>query len=336
MIERLIMVGLDRRALRARGSAVPDAGAIADAVRSAIGRDARAGVVVLSTCERFEIYAGAAPGAEGRLLEAILAWHGADDFVILRGFPAARHLLRVAAGLDSRLVGETHVLGQVRRAADEARSTATIGPDLSRVFSRALRCGKRVRSETTLGRAGATYASLAAAMVLDRFAGACAPRVGIIGTGAVALEVGEFLAGGGADVVILGRHPKRTESLARHLGAAAAHLDALAAVVPKLDALITATGAPRPIVHASDLAGASPTFTLIDLGMPPNAAADARTLGAIVYRGLDDVAPDHLPPQGVIGEAEAIVERELAALSDDRRPAGAVAPLTGVQTGMRT
>lgn len=323
MIERLIMIGLDRRAMRARGGVLPDADAIVEASRPLIDADPRAGIVVLSTCERFEIYASAAPRRERPLLDMIDPVRSAPDLRILRGLSVARHLLRVAAGLDSRLIGETHVLGQVRRAAHAARTNGTIGADPDRLFTLALRCGKRVRNETTLGRTGATYATLAAAQAIEHLANLEGPRVGIIGTGAIALEVGEALARHApVRTVVLGRHPNRTGNLASHLGAEAAHLDDLAGVIPILDALITATAAPRPIVHASHLAGAQPGFLLIDLSMPPNVASDARALPAILSLGLDDVAPDHCPASAVVREAEAIVEQELAKLAHPSRPAG--------------
>jgi glutamyl-tRNA reductase len=277
-------------------------------------------VLVLATCERFEAYATGV-GDEGALRELIDALFvgeasGARERIVAHrlGPCAAEHLLRVASGLDSRLVGEPHVLGQVRRAGERAEAAGVIGSAMARLVEAAVRCGRRVRNETSLGKAAATYAGVATERVVRSVGAPATARVGIIGTGAVAMEVGEGLrARGVGSLVVLGRHADRTARLARHLRAEALGLDRLAETVGGLDALVTATSAPRAMVGPSNLRAAR-GLLVVDLGMPANVAREGVERASIVYAGLDELSPGHTPPGAIVREAERIVGEELARL----------------------
>lgn len=312
MIDGLSMLAWDRRAMGSWCAAIPGVEVAAPWVSGG----PRRGVVVLATCERFEVYR-TGDGVE-HLVDSLF---GADSRVAQQkvtkrraGSEAARHLLRVAAGLDSRLLGEPHVLGQVRRAGEWAEVAGTIGDGLRRVVGGAVRCGRRVRNETALGRVASTYASVATERVVRTIDAPRRARVGIIGTGAVAMEVGEGLRRSGVrSTTVFGRHAERTQKLATHLGGRASPLERIGGAVPRLDALITATSAPHPIVGAHDLRAAQ-SLLVVDLGMPSNVERGAQSLATISYVGLDELAPGHAPSGAVVEEAEAIVEEELRRL----------------------
>ena len=328
MIDSLLMLAWERRRMASWHTGAPPG---PEACARWAGAGSR-GVVVLSTCERFEVYATDAAGFDGSLIRALFPAGSdlAEAHATRRsGAEAGEHVLRVASGLDSRLIGEPHVLGQVRRAGERAAKAGVIGPALPALFARAVRCGRRVRAETLLGRVASTYAGVAADRVSHALGSCAGARVGIVGTGAVAMEVGERLRSRGiGEIMIFGRHPKRTGALARHLGGDAAALDELGGRVSGLGALITATSAPRPVVDQKDVRAAN-GLLVIDLGMPPNVAPGAIGRPGIEHVGLDDLVPDHLPSREIVADAERIVRQELARLG------AAGASSTGARTPTR-
>lgn len=313
--ERLVMAGLDPKARRAWNAPMRDAAAIARSLGAPV-----AGLVELRTCERLEIYASGAIEHPADLLRAAGVHAPPAAVHTRRGAQAIRHLLRVAAGLESRLVGEPHVLGQVRRAANAAREAGVIGDELTALFTAAVRCGRRVRSETSLGRAALTYASLAAERVVERLADPSHARVAVIGSGAVAFEVGLDLHDRGVrDLTFVARHEGRTAVLAARLGAQSAPLADLRRVLRDVDAVITAISVQRPIVRAADLPRTPGALFVVDLGMPPNVEESACAARGAAYVGLDGLAPAQVPLSSIVEEAEDIVEDELERLTRGHR-----------------
>jgi glutamyl-tRNA reductase len=188
-----------------------------------------------------------------------------------------RHLFRVAAGLESRLVGEPHILGQVRDALNDARSRRATRRRTRDAFSAAIRTGRRVRSQTGLGTVAGDYASRAIAW-LDREIGELGTRhVAVIGSGALATDVASALRSAGVgSLTIVGRHERRVRELADLVGAHALALDDVGgppAFEGELDAVVAATSSSQPIVTVKTcLAWRSRLF--IDLGAAPNVDPD--------------------------------------------------------------
>src|SRR5918993_761409 len=212
--------------------------------------------VVLSTCNRAEIYAGAetdeAAEACGRFISEYngVAWDAlAPHVVIYRGPDAAKHLFRVAAGLDSLVVGEPQILGQVKDAFQAAAERRCTGPVLSKLFHWSFAVGKRVRSETALGE-GAVSISFAAVQLARKIFGRLqGRRVLVVGAGEISTLTAQHLrAQGAAEVAITSRTAAHAQALATEVGGHWVPWDGLAHALASADIIVTATGSQRPII----------------------------------------------------------------------------------------
>jgi glutamyl-tRNA reductase len=279
--------------------------------------------VIVSTCNRFEVYwwgdedwTSVASNARAR---------GADpaDLRTKTGPAAIRHLLRVAAGLDSQIVGETEVLGQLRQAWRLARGSGTSSRELDCVFSEALAAGSRIRQVSGLGRRLASIGAVAvdAARHLGprELAG---QRILVIGAGHVADRVLAALAGTGAEVEVVSRGLERARRLAAAHGVAAASWDALDQVLGQADLVFAATAAPRSFISADRIAAATAdrqtTMTIVDLGVPRNVEPGARLLPRIRILDLDALKAEQpgesTEEADVREEAQNLLENETARL----------------------
>lgn len=277
-----------RRAIRERLAATDAPTALARA------RELFSEAALLSTCGRCELYvvADAAPswgqvvpavfGISAQALRPSLRIHTEQD--------AARHLLRVGAGLESPIFGEDQILGQVREAFAMAQAANTIGPVLATLFRTAVHTGRRVRRETQLGQAVRSYAQRAIEHV-TKDAGLCraARKFLILGSGTLATELVARLIAAGRNVLVASRHTERARQLAQRLGAQAIDYHDLPTALTKADAVIAATAARQPILARRHLGGVTRPLTLVDLGMPPNIAADVTELPNITLTGLEDL-----------------------------------------------
>lgn len=285
-----------------------------DAISLQTLRDTLAECCLLRTCGRCELYLS---GDLERLHRAAHDWLArlqAEAPQVCsyarkhEGFAVARHLLRVAGGLESPLPGEAQILGQVRRAFERGVAEATVGPVLSALFRSAIHAGKRVRHETDLGRTAQTYADVAAAALAEQKTGR---NVLVIGSGRLAEEVAVRLSGMSRKLTVAGRHAHRVQQIAGRTNAHAAALENLPGLLPLAHAAVTCTSAPRPLVDARTLRAVRDELLLIDLGMPRNVdpalAADHR----VTLRSLSDLCPggDSANRRAVL-DAESIIDRE--------------------------
>jgi glutamyl-tRNA reductase len=302
--------------------------------------------LVLATCNRIEVFAeverfhgGVADvsrvlarqaGATVEELSPYVTVHYEDQ--------AVAHLFTVAAGLDSMVVGETQVLGQLRAAYALAREQGTVGRALHPVAQRALRVGKRVHTETGIDRAGASLVSVALDRAEDRIGSLEGRRVLVVGAGSMGSLAATTLARRGADVVVSTRTEAHAARLADSLGGRAAPLADLPAELAAADLLLTCTGATGLVVGADVVAGAMTGRTrplaVVDLALPrdvdPAVAAlpDVHVVDLALLQGERASTPGR-PTAGVaaddIAAAHALVEAETALLRAERQ-AAAVAP----------
>ncbi len=325
-----------------------------------IARDEEvAGAVALSTCNRVEIYAEVTKfhGAVSAICELLSRHAGVPQSELTPCLyvhyedRAVQHMLAVACGLDSMVIGESQILGQMRQALRIAREQGTVSRALSEVGSLALRTGKRAHTETAVGAAGASLVSVglrAAARQLDGPAVTAAGdeqpltlagrRVLVIGAGSMSsLAVASVSRADAAQVVVANRTRQRAERLAAGTGATARDLTELAALIAEADLVITCTGAPGHVITTEMVTAAlaaradrNGPLVLLDLAMPRDVEPGVGDVPGVAVTDLDTMAADGnaglRPGDGAVAEVREIVAEELKAHLTAGR-AATVAPI---------
>jgi glutamyl-tRNA reductase len=245
--------------------------------------------VVLSTCNRTEIYA-TGDDAEAQALEALRV-RGGDELALLSyrlaDHAAALHLFRVAAGLDSLVPGEGEILGQVRTAHEAGAP----GPLLNRLFHDAVRAGKRARSQTTIGESPSSVPAAGAALAQQVFGELSGRSVLVIGAGTVGEAAARSLAGRGARIAsVASRSAERARALGQSLGADPIAIEEIAVHVGDVDVVVACTSSPGFVVtrdSVSDRRG-RPLF-LIDLAVPRDIDPSLNELDSCYVYDIDDL-----------------------------------------------
>ncbi|HEV3023049.1 MAG TPA: glutamyl-tRNA reductase, partial [Pirellulales bacterium] len=224
----------------------------------------RSEAVLLSTCNRVEVYTAAEDSEQAPtqqdVAEFLAGFHGLDvldifdDLFERTGEDAVRHLFTVAASLDSMVVGETQILAQVKRAYDLALAHGNTGPYTNQIFQAALRVARRVATETSINEKRVSIASLAVAdfakRIFERFDD---KRVLVIGAGEIGAETLRYLQDEGAcDVTVVNRDFERAAALAQRWGGRAVPWERLGESQAAADLVISTTGAERPVVLLAD------------------------------------------------------------------------------------
>ena len=279
--------------------------------------------LLLSTCNRCEIYWTGGPDLEAWFLDFALSRGVSIGEAVLRldGEQAVRHLFDVTAGLDSQILGEAEVLGQVRRAYDAAREAGTTNRLIDTVVSAALVAGRRVRRETPLGRHPASVGSAAvdvAASTLDLGEA----RALVLGAGEVAEAVLKALRGRTAGTALVSRRLERAAPLASAFGAVTDEWEAIDALLATSDVVFVGTSAGTPVLEAARLAEALGSegreVAVFDLAVPRNVDPAARDVRGVRLFDLDDLQRLRCPVDGftspTIAHAQRILEEELARL----------------------
>ena len=259
--------------------------------------------LILSTCNRVELYAVCGHETTGAdVLRQFLAAHGNFSVHDVREASyafahesAARHLLQVASGLDSMVLGENEILGQVRRALVAARQADTLGPVLDRLGDAALACGKRVRSNTALGCDGESVASMGLGLAARIRGGLSGTNVVVLGAGETgARTLAHLGAVGAARVIVLNRTDARAAELAAAHGVEVRAWDELASVLEEADIIVGCTASPTPVVTAEMLArvrvGADARSLLcLDLGVPRDIDPAVSALPGVTLVDVDRI-----------------------------------------------
>ena len=257
--------------------------------------------VLLSTCNRTEVYAVVEhEGARGRVLDLLAEDRGVDrasleqDTYWLTDAQAVRHLYRVASSLDSMVVGEGQILGQVREAYRAATEEHCAGQILNRLFHTSLRVGKKVRSETGIGDSSLSVPRVAVKLAEEVFGDLAGRRALVLGAGDMSELVVEHLKSRGiADLLIANRTPERATLLAERVGGRAVPFDALPAELPEVDVVVSSTGSGEWVVRSETVAGAlelrSEPLFFIDIAVPRDIDPVVQTLRSVYLYDIDDL-----------------------------------------------
>jgi glutamyl-tRNA reductase len=299
--------------------------------------------VILSTCNRAEIYAATedAGRAADDLKRFVSEFSGVDHREVaphlydIGGLDAARHLFRVAAGLDSLVVGEPQILGQVKEAHTMAADAQTVGPILNRLFHFSFGVGKRVRTETGLGSGAVSVSYAAVALARKIFGDLKGLGAAVVGAG----EMGKLTAvhvksQGVSHMTIVSRTMAHAARTAQAIGgAAAAPWEELDAVLAASDIVITATGAPTPILTKARIETVMrhrrgrPLF-IIDIALPRDVEAAAGEIEQVFLYNIDDlqatVRENLARRASEVARAEAIVGEEVERFGAWFRARGAI------------
>ena len=301
----------------------------ADFVRDLLGSSSVQEAVSISTCNRTELYlvVGDPVEAESIVLAMLAGQAGIRPTELAcaiyshRNCDAARHLYRVTAGLDSMIVGESEVQGQVKRAYDMALAKDTVGPLTNRLFKAALATGKRVRSETTIGERQLSLPAVAVALAREQLGALTGREVVIVGTGETSELTARALADSGCHTVfVASRRRTRAIALARRYGGDSVTFDELPEVLAQADIVVAATASPHLLLEARALAEVMETrrgrpLLLIDLAVPRDIDSACGEHPGISLYDIDDlqavIARNRTVRQAEARRAEGIVEEEI-------------------------
>jgi glutamyl-tRNA reductase len=279
--------------------------------------------VLLSTCNRTELYLVDGPAdavVEGwSLLSERLGADASAYGYVRRDRDAAAHLFRVASGMDSLVVGEAQIHGQVRDAWEASRAAS--GTVLNRLFQSALLVGGRVRSETTLGHGALSVSTAAVQLAKKIFGGLAGRRAMVLGAGEMAeLALASLQQEGVRAAIVANRTYERATELAAQYGASAVHYDDAWTALAEVDLLLCSTAATRPVVSvervraAVDARGDRP-LCILDIAMPRDVDPAVATLDNVFLYDMDDlhavVSANLARRTSAMPEAEAVVTAEV-------------------------
>jgi glutamyl-tRNA reductase len=290
--------------------------------------------VVLSTCNRIEVYVfaekfhGAYQDIRNFFAEVshVAPEEFADHLTSLYDGDAARHLFSVASGLDSAVLGEHEILGQVRKSWETASTEGAVGPVLNPLFRHALEVGKRVRTDTAISRNITSVSQAAVAMATERLGGLEGRQVLIVGAGEMGEGLARALHGGGvAGIRVANRTWDRAVEVAGRLGGEPVRLDDLPRHLAEVDVLLTSTGASAAILEHSDLASVvgerqGRELLVVDIAVPRDVDPAAGEIEGLTLLDMDDLREfadvGIRERQREVTAVQAIVDAELARYVD--------------------
>lgn len=331
-MQRLLLLGLNHTTapLDVREKLAFNAQQARDAMSAFRNRFSDSEAVLLSTCNRVELYVARAVHGHPRVEEMV------EFLSSFHGFPAERfrphlyeklerdvvaHLFSVVSSLDSMVLGETQILGQVRTAYDSAREASAVGAILNPLFQRAISVGKQVMTQTSLNEGRVSVASVAvdyARKIFDHFND---KTVLSIGAGEIAqLVLQHFTKLAPGKLLVCNRDPQKAQDLAQEFNGTPAAFEQLAEHLTKADVVITSTGSPHPIITRKDFEPLlkqrryRPIF-IIDLAVPRDVEASVGDLENVYLYNIDDlqhvVSTTQSQRTDAVESARAIVNQQV-------------------------
>jgi glutamyl-tRNA reductase len=260
--------------------------------------------VVLSTCARTEIYVSASRfhGAVADVRNFLSEWSGlapeafGDHLYTYFDEVAVGHLFRVAAGIDSMVLGESEVLGQVLQAWDAARAEQTAGPTMARIFRHALEVGKRARTETGIGRGTTSLSQAAVAFAADRLGELAGRSVLLVGAGEMGLGMAEALAAvdGLGEILVVNRTWSKAMALAERFGGTAVAIKDLPGALVQADVVLSSTFSPGLVIERGDVEAvldrrAGRPLLIVDIAVPRDVDPGVGRLVGVTRLDMDDL-----------------------------------------------
>jgi glutamyl-tRNA reductase len=301
-----IVVGLNHRTvplpLLERASVPP--GGLPKALRDLAGREHLTEVAILSTCNRTEVYASATKfhPSVGDVTEFLAEQAGlmpddlTDHLYSYYDEAAVTHLFGVAAGVDSVILGEGEILGQVREALKVAEQEGTAGGTLSRVFRQAIEVGKRSRAETGIARGSVSLSSAAVALAAEHLEGGLHDRrVLVLGAGEMGAGMAKALvASGAAEVMVAGRSTERATEVAAKVGGRVLPIERLPEALAAVDVVLTSTGATEVLIDMPALELAMKRrfgrdMLIVDIAVPRDVDPAAAAIPGVTLCDMDDL-----------------------------------------------
>jgi glutamyl-tRNA reductase len=273
-------------------------------------------VVLLSTCNRVEIY-GVSNWVHGRVHQLFQELTNSDfDFTphlyVKEGAEAAKHLFAVASGLDSLVIGETEITGQVKNAYQMAKDAGLVGKKMNRLFQTAFAVVKKIRTQTAIGRGATSVGSVAVELAEKVFGNSLGDKtVMILGAGKMGEACVKHLAKRGAKTVLVAnRSFERAEKLAVEFGGRAVRIEDSAAAMTEADILVSSTGSPDIVLRREDVAKILPAranrpLVLVDIAVPRDIDPAVAELPDVFLYDIDDL-------EAVVRENTKNRESELA------------------------
>jgi glutamyl-tRNA reductase len=297
-------------------------------------------IAILSTCNRTELYCWVPDGDHAPLLNWVGAYHRLDQqrlersSYLYRGHDAVRHSMRVAAGLDSMVLGEPQILGQVKDAWEIARGAGTMGPELERLSQHTLVTAKRIRTDTEIGRHPVSVAYAAVSLAQQIFADLAHARALLVGAGETIELVAEHLRQAGVDrMTIANRTLGRARDLATRFGADSVLLSDLPRVLPEADIVIASTAADLPVLGKGMVEQAlrtrrrRPVF-MVDIAVPRDIEPQVGELDDVFLYTIDDlsdiIAENRRSREEAAAQAEQLVDLGVETYLRDLRAREAV------------
>ena len=301
-------------------------------------------VAILSTCNRTEVYCWTGTGDHARVLDWIGEFHRIERphleraSYLYRDQEAVRHSMRVAAGLDSMVLGEPQILGQLKDAWEIGRDAGTVGPELERLSQHTLMTAKRVRTDTEVGRHPISVAYASVSLAQQIFADVGSATALLVGAGETIELVAEHLRQAGVErLLIVNRTYSRARELAERVGGEATLLSDLAQVLPQADIVITSTAAELPILGKGMVETAlrarrrRPMF-MVDIAVPRDIEPQVAELADVFLYTVDDLAEiveeNRRTRLAAAAEAETLIEQGVESWLKDVRAREASSLLT--------
>jgi glutamyl-tRNA reductase len=321
LIMSLLVLGLNHRTapIEVRERIVFDAERLPRALASLAALPGLSEALVVSTCNRTELYCvgtGADPVADWLVAQSGGDRALADCLYRIEGPDAVRHLFSVAAGLDSLILGEPQILGQLKDAYRAAQQAGTTGAELNRLFQATFAVAKRIRTETAIGASAVSVASAGIKLARRVFAGFERHTALLVGAGEmIELTARHLHAQEIGSLIIANRSTARAERIAEGLAASVIRLDALAAHLPQADIVVSSTARPGHVISLADVEAAlearkrRPMF-MLDLAVPRDIDPAVGALEDVYLYTIDDlrqVVDENVKAR----EAEAAVARQL-------------------------